>query len=53
VQGTLYVGVIDPATNDLLWRGSATSVVDDESGSAKRIDEAVKALFADFPPVAK
>jgi hypothetical protein len=50
VQGTLLVGVIDPATNDLLWRGTATSVVDEESGSEKRIDEAVKALLADFPP---
>jgi hypothetical protein len=50
VQGTLLIGVIDPATNDLLWRGTATSVVDEQSGSVKRIDEAVKALLADFPP---
>src|SRR5262245_16185076 len=25
VQGTLLIGVIDPSTNDLLWRGTATS----------------------------
>ncbi len=50
VQGTLVVGVVDPATNDLLWRGTATRALDEDSGSEKRVDEAVKAVLAEFPP---
>jgi hypothetical protein len=53
VQGTLLVGMLDPTTNQLLWRGKATEIVDDKSGSEARIDEAVKLLLADFPPQVK
>jgi len=53
VQGTIAVGMIDPATNELLWRGTATRALEEDSGSEKRIDEAMKALFAEFPPGAK
>ncbi len=51
--GTLVVGVVDPKTNELLWRGSASRALDEDSGSEKRVDEAVKALLADFPPGGK
>jgi hypothetical protein len=51
--GTLVVGVVDPATGELLWRGTASGVVDEDSGSAERIDEAVTKLLAEFPPAAR
>ena len=52
-EGTLIVGMTDPATNDLVWRGTATAVVTDKSGSDKAIRAAVAKLLAGFPPDAK
>jgi hypothetical protein len=48
-QGALVVGVLDPKSNELLWRGTATSVVDDDSGDEEHVREAVTKLLADFP----
>ncbi len=52
-QGMLVVGMIDPKSDDLLWRGTATQVVDEDMGSPEKIDAAVKALLERFPPGAK
>ena len=52
-EGTLLIDVIDPATMQLLWRGSGTGVVDPLSSAEKReerINEAVERILADFPP---
>jgi len=52
-EGTLLIDVAAPATKQLLWRGSATGVVDPQASPGKReqrINEAVERMLADFPP---
>jgi hypothetical protein len=52
-EGTLLIDVADPATMQLLWRGSATGVVDPQASPEKRelrINDAVERMLADFPP---
>lgn len=52
-EGTLLIDVIDPATMQLLWRGSGTGVVDPQASPEKReqrINEAVEQILAAFPP---
>ncbi len=52
-EGTLVLDVIEESTGHLIWRGTATRVLDksptpEESEAA--IDEAVKAMLENFPP---
>jgi hypothetical protein len=49
-EGSLVLDFVDPARAELLWRGVATSVMDDEWGSEERIREAVRELLARYPP---
>lgn len=52
-EGTLLIDVLDPATMQLLWRGSGTGVVDPQASPEKReqrINDAVERILADFPP---
>ena len=52
-EGTLVLDIVDPKTRKLLWRGSATDVVDPTaSGEArqKKINEAVTQILEKFPP---
>jgi hypothetical protein len=50
LEGTLLVGVLDPARDELIWRGVATRDLDSESGGQAAVDEIVHALLAQFPP---
>ena len=52
-EGTLLIDVIQPDSRSLLWRGSATAVIDRSASPQKRerrIDEAVTKILAQFPP---
>jgi hypothetical protein len=52
-QGTLLIDIIDPATMQLLWRGTGAGVVDPTASPEKReqrINDAVERILADFPP---
>jgi hypothetical protein len=52
-QGTLLLDVLDPKAHRLLWRGSASAVVREESTPEKRaqgIREVVAKLLDRFPP---
>ncbi|HEX7896907.1 MAG TPA: DUF4136 domain-containing protein [Planctomycetota bacterium] len=52
-EGTLVLDVIEPTSKTLLWRGTATSVVDPNRTPEERdakIREAVEKLLAKFPP---
>jgi hypothetical protein len=52
-EGTLLVDFIDPKTKTMIWRGTATSVVDPGSSAEKHagaIHEAVTKILAQFPP---
>ena len=52
-EGTLIIDVIDPGENRLVWRGSATRVLD-RAMTPERADEivleAVQKIFDRFPP---
>jgi len=55
-EGSLIVDIVDARSKRLVWRGSATAVVDpgatpDER--TERIQEAVAKMFKDFPPPRK
>jgi hypothetical protein len=55
-MGTLFIDVISPATNTLVWRGSASArLVPDLTPEERetRIQEAVRAVLAKFPPPEK
>jgi Domain of unknown function (DUF4136) len=51
--GTLMVDLVDTKAKELVWRGSASRIVDaDESPKTRdeKVQEAVEKLFAGFPP---
>jgi hypothetical protein len=55
-EGTLAVDVIDPQTNVLMWRGSASAIIDPRASikeREERIDRAVGSLLEKFPPPPK
>ena len=50
-EGTLVLDVIDPAENELLWRGSVTrTLTDNPRRNDATVAEAVRTLLARFPP---
>ncbi|MBX3461701.1 MAG: DUF4136 domain-containing protein [Planctomycetes bacterium] len=52
-EGTLLVDFIDPKTNHIVWRGTASAVVDRQASAEareRRIQDAVHKLLARFPP---
>jgi hypothetical protein len=52
-EGTLILDVVDPARNELLWRGTADSVLnpkDTAEQRAAKVDEAVTKVLQRFPP---
>jgi hypothetical protein len=52
-EGTLLVDFIDPKSKSMIWRGTATAVVDPHSSAESReglIKEAVKKIVDEFPP---
>ena len=52
--GTLVVEISDVKEKDLLWRGSATDTISDNSNkNIKNLDKAVAKLFKDYPPTSK
>jgi Domain of unknown function (DUF4136) len=54
VEGTLILDVVDAIKNELVWRGSATGIVDPYLSPEKRtenIDAAVARILDKFPPL--
>jgi hypothetical protein len=49
-MGTLVVDLVDPATKEMVWRGTATDQVSGTGEDQGKVDEAMQKLFADFPP---
>jgi hypothetical protein len=55
-QGSLIVDIVDAKTRQLIWRGTATTVIDPSATPEQRtekINEAVAKMFKDFPPPPK
>lgn len=50
-QGVLSIDMVDPARNQLIWEGSATSRITSNTQQNQQgaIDTAVEAIFAQFP----
>jgi hypothetical protein len=52
-EGTIFVDVVDPESRNLVWRGTATSAVDDSASPDKQNEQFAKIaarIFANFPP---
>ena len=49
-EGTLILDILDAPKRELVWRGRATGLVDRSDNAKERVNEAVKALLAEFPP---
>jgi Domain of unknown function (DUF4136) len=55
-EGSLLVDFVDPKSKAMVWRGTATSVVDPKSSTEERdglIREAVARILEQFPPAKK
>jgi uncharacterized protein DUF4136 len=52
-EGTLVLDFVDPASQNLLWRGVARSAIDGSTGSPEFVDEVIGKLLAEFPPAAE
>ena len=53
-QGTLVVELADAKKNQLMWRGSATDTISDNSDkNIKILDNALGKLFKNYPPKEK
>ena len=52
-EGTVFVDIVDPVNRNLVWRGTATSEVDDSMSpdeQSERFAQIAARIFAKFPP---
>jgi hypothetical protein len=55
-EGTLLIDFIDPKTRTMIWRGTASAVVNPDSSGEKKeelVREAVAKIMEQFPPAQK
>jgi hypothetical protein len=55
-EATVFVDLVDNKTQQLLWRGTGTGVVDPPSNpeeATAKVNDAISQILADFPPTAK
>jgi hypothetical protein len=50
--GTLIIDIVDAEKKSLVWRGTAVGVVE-PGRTMEQINETVKKMLANFPPVKK
>jgi len=56
VEGTLFITLVDRATEKIVWQGTGTKTLDENASAQKReenINYAVKQIFTNYPPKAK
>lgn len=56
VEGTMFITLIDKATEKIVWQGTGTKTVDENASAKKReenINYAVTQIFSNYPPAAK
>jgi hypothetical protein len=56
VEGTLFVTLVDRATEKIVWQGTGTRTLDENASAQKReenINYAVNKIFTNYPPKAK
>ncbi len=49
-EGTLFLDIVSGRTKDLVWRGRGVAVAGDMEENARKAEEAVRLLLAEFPP---
>jgi len=52
-EGTLIVDLIDAKSDQLVWRGTATKIIDETASTQQReanLNEVVAKIFAQYPP---
>jgi hypothetical protein len=49
-EGTLFLDVVSGSTKELVWRGRGVAVAGDMEENARKAEEAVRLLLAEFPP---
>jgi hypothetical protein len=55
-EGTLYLNFINPGSNALIWQGSATATLKEQTSpeeQQQRIDQIIAELLKNFPPKGK
>jgi hypothetical protein len=55
-EGTLFINMVDKATDKLVWQGRGTKVIDEDASAEKRtqnINTAISSIFQKYPPKAK
>jgi hypothetical protein len=55
-EGTMFVTLVDKATEKIAWQGTGTKTLDENASPEKReknIDYAVSQIFTNYPPGAK
>jgi hypothetical protein len=56
VEGTMFVTLVDKATEKIAWQGTGTRTLEENASAEKReknIDYAVTQIFTNYPPGAK
>ena len=56
VEGTLFITMIDKATDKIVWQGTGTKTLDENTSAEKReqnINYAVTQIFSNYPPGVK
>jgi hypothetical protein len=56
VEGTLFVNLVDKASEKIVWQGRATKTIDEDASAEKReknINTAVQQIFSKYPPSGK
>lgn len=49
-EGSMVINLIDEKTNQLVWKGSMTDVLNDKSSNQENINAAITKILASFPP---
>ena len=52
-EGSLIIDIIDKKENQLVWRGSAEGVLNENEDAEELINTLVEKLLKDFPPIIK
>ena len=53
IEGTMFITMIDKATEKIVWQGTGTKTIDESASAKKREDNinyAVKQIFTNYPP---
>lgn len=56
IVGTLFVNMVDKATEKIVWQGRGTKTVDEDASAEKReanINAGAKMIFSKYPPAKK